>query len=71
MSLKEHEIMALRFLAGGPDQVGVITTEEQMAAALVYIDLEKRGYIIGDQQPTGGPLYTIAPNGLRALAHED
>jgi len=42
---KDHEKAALRFLASGPDVLGVVDSEEKLAAAMVFMDMEKVGLV--------------------------
>ena len=65
--MKPHERQALLFLASGPDQIGVIETDEQMAAAMVFIDLERRGYLTSQSMPEGGPVYSLSDAGVEAV----
>jgi hypothetical protein len=68
--LKPHEIMALEFLSRGPDCVGIIDSEEKMAAALIFIDLEKRGLVSNDR--IDGERWTsITPTGRAALKRSE
>ncbi len=61
------DIMALQFLTRAPgDCVGVIETEEQIAAALIYIDLERRGLVVSHKE-ADGPHYFITAAGMRHL----
>lgn len=64
--LKPHELQALEFLALGPDRIKVIADDATFAAALVFIELEKRGLAHIDKDD--GMLITISANGLSALA---
>lgn len=61
-----HEVMALQFLSRGPDCIGVVDTEEKLAAAMVFIELQKRGLVIGDPSDDG-PVWSILSAGRAAL----
>jgi hypothetical protein len=63
--LKPHEILALEFLRLGPDRIKVVENDETFAAALVFLDLEKRGFVHVDKDD--GMLITIAAAGMDAL----
>lgn len=67
--LKRVEIMALTLLrANGYDQVGVIDDENKLAAALVYENLEEKGFVMSILKQDGkGPMYYITAKGQRAL----
>lgn len=67
------ERMALDFLSRGPDRIAQIDTEEVFAAAVVYCDLSKRGFVTIDPDPAG-PIITITNAGraiLTAIAGAD
>ena len=68
--LQAHEMQALEFLAkAGHDCVGLIDTEEKLAAALVYHDLKQRGYILSTMSDDG-PVYWLSNAGkLEAVKH--
>lgn len=68
--LRNHEIQALEFLAKtGSDCVGVIDSEEKLAAILVYIDLRERGYILSTMSEDG-PIYFLSNAGkLETMKH--
>lgn len=68
MALRSHEIQALEFLSLGPDRIRVIEDEETLAAAMVFIELNKRGLVEID--PEDGMLVTINAAGRRALIGE-
>lgn len=57
--------MALRFLAKGPDRIRLIEDDNTFAAAMCYVDLEKRGLVTIDNED--GMLVTITPAGLDAI----
>lgn len=63
--LKPHEIQALEFLSKGPDRIKFIADDATFAAALVFLDLEKRGLAHIDNDD--GMLITISSEGLAAL----
>jgi hypothetical protein len=65
--LRPHELDALRFLAKGPDTVGVIDSEEKLAAAIVFSDLKLKGLVVATLGPDG-PTFHISPSGRRAIA---
>lgn len=65
-TVSEARTMALRFLAKGPDRIRLIEDENTLAAALCYVDLEKRGFVTIDNED--GMLVTITPAGLDAVA---
>jgi hypothetical protein len=53
--LKPHHLEALVFLQRHPgDEIGVIETEEQFAAAIVFSDLIGAGFVTGTLRPGGG-----------------
>jgi hypothetical protein len=63
--LKSHEQLAIDFLArNGTDCVGVIDTEEELAAAWLYVNLHTRGYLIATIGATG-PVYRLTSKGRR------
>lgn len=64
-ALKDHEVMALRFLMQGPDKIKTIDDENTMAAAVVYSGLAKRGFVHLDKDD--GCVITITQEGVRAL----
>lgn len=67
MTRDEARTAALNFInRAGCDCVGVIETESQLAAALIYEDLRKEGLLTATQT-TVGPLYSLTPAGLAAL----
>lgn len=69
MSKREAvDLMALKFLRdNGPDEIGFIETEEQFAAALLYLDLKKQG-LVESRNPKKGVVYwNISNAGLRKL----
>ena len=65
MVLRSHEIQALEFLSLGPDRIRVIEDDGTLAAAMVFIELNKRGLVEID--PEDGMLVTINAAGRRAL----
>jgi hypothetical protein len=67
--LREHELMALRFLAdNGPHQIGTIETEEQLAAALTFVALTHKGCVVGDVEAGLGSTYHLTAKGRDAIA---
>ncbi|EAQ34440.1 hypothetical protein NB311A_11882 [Nitrobacter sp. Nb-311A] len=54
-----------KVLAKGPDRIRLIEDENTLAAALCYVDLEKRGFVTIDNDD--GMLVTITPAGLAAI----
>lgn len=46
---EETEKLALNFLAKGPDTMGPVSSDEELAAALVFIELERRGLVNGNR----------------------
>lgn len=70
--LRSHEVIALQFLANGPHCIGEIDSDEKLAIAVVFADLQKRGFVISDPS-NNGPVFYISPAGLVALAspHEN
>jgi len=63
----ETEVIALNFIRKHKtDCVGKIVTEDQLAVALLYIDMEKRG-LLQSAPSKDGPVYSITPKGLRHL----
>jgi hypothetical protein len=63
--VKPHERVALESLAMAPDRIRTIADDNTFAAAIVYCDLEKRGWVTIDKDD--GMLVTISPRGLLAL----
>lgn len=63
--LRPHEIQALEFLMLGPDKIKTIADDNTMAAALVFADLERRGYVHIDKDD--GAVITISTAGRSAL----
>lgn len=63
--MKSHEIMALTYLSKTPDRIRVIEDDNTFAAAVLYCDLAKRGFVVIDNED--GMLVTITPAGLRAI----
>lgn len=68
IALRPHHLAALRFLAKGPDRIRLIEDDNTFAAALCYVDLEKRGFVTIDNED--GMLVTITPAGLARLGAE-
>ncbi|ABA04404.1 hypothetical protein Nwi_1142 [Nitrobacter winogradskyi Nb-255] len=68
IALRTHHLAALRFLAKDPDRIRLIEDENTLAAALCYVDLEKRGFVTIDNED--GMLVTITPAGLARLGAE-
>lgn len=68
VTVSEAQTMALRFLSNGPDRIRLIEDENTLAAALCYVDLEKRGLVTIDNDH--GMLVTITP-GLAAIAEAE
>jgi hypothetical protein len=64
--LLEHERQALEFLSLGPDQIGLVDSDDKFAAAIVFLDLTKRGFATYDEDPDG-PIFSITPAGKAAL----
>ena len=63
----EADIMALAFIKKHPgDCVGTIETEEQLAAAMIFIELKRRGLLMAEIGPDG-PRYFITKSGEREL----
>lgn len=68
-SRAEVDLMALRFLAAtGGDTMGVIESEEELAAALLYVDLKKRGLASSVSPERGTVVWTITEQGRAELA---
>jgi hypothetical protein len=65
----EVRAMALRFLSNGPDRIRLIEDDNTLAAAMCYVDLEKRGLVIIDNED--GMLVTITPAGLAAIPEDE
>lgn len=63
--MKDHERMALEFLSKAPDRIKLIEDDATLAAAMLYVQLEKRGLVVIDNDD--GMLITITPEGLSAL----
>lgn len=68
IALRTHHQAALRFLAKSPDRIRLIEDDNTFAAALCYVDLEKRGFVTIDNED--GMLVTITPAGLARLGAE-
>ena len=67
--LKPHELQALTFLAQGPDCIGTIDSEEKMAAALVFLDLERAGFV--SKSGAGEDMtFTLSAAGVEAVISE-
>jgi len=66
--LAEHHLMALRYLSTTPDRITTINDESTLAAALIYLQLEKIGLVTVDKDD--GMLVTITQAGLAALSGE-
>jgi hypothetical protein len=64
--LPEHEAMALWCLAQKPDCIGLIDTEEKMAAALTYVALVEKALAIATIG-ADGPTYQITPKGVSVI----
>lgn len=63
----EAETLALDFLAtNGPDEIGIIDSEEKIAAAMMFIELERRGFLT-HTQGEDGPIWEITEAGLGEL----
>jgi len=68
MNAETVQMMALDFLSKGSDTIGVIDNEEKMAAALVFLALERDGYAIRHFDNSKiGPSYSITQKGRRKL----
>lgn len=68
LQLRPHHIQALAFLQQHPgDEIGVVNTEEQLAAAFVYTELLRAGLITGTLRPGGGGV-CLTPRGEFAIA---
>jgi len=64
----EVDMMALCFLRdNGPDTIGILDTDEKFAAALVYLDLVKRGLVSSTNFGGGNVQHAITGAGLREL----
>ena len=68
--MKVHEEMAIRFIgSAGSDQVGLIDDGEKLAAALLYEQLRRDGYLISSlSDDGGGPVYRLSNKGKQSLA---
>jgi hypothetical protein len=64
--MTKSERQALEFLSLGPDCVGLIDTEEKLAAAILFCNLQQMGYAISEVGPDG-PIHRITPKGRAAL----
>lgn len=64
--LLDHEMVALQLLARAPHRVGTVDDMGKMAAALTFVDLERRGLV---QKCTVGedPLWALSPAGEAVL----
>jgi hypothetical protein len=68
MNLKPHEVQALEFMElVGSDCIGVIDSEEKLAAAFVFATLANRN-LMSVVMTNDGPLYSMTNAGMRALA---
>lgn len=68
--MQNHDRMALEFLQRvGSDTIGVIDNEEKMAAALIFVDLRKRGLVVASIGENG-PTYRLSNAGRAALREE-
>ncbi len=64
---KAVDRMALDFLDRvGSDCIGVIDTDAKLAAAIVFLDLNKRGLVIASLSDDG-PVYRLTSSGRAAL----
>lgn len=64
----EIDLMALRFLRDrGADTIGIIDTEEKFAAAMLYLDLVKQGFVSSTNFGGGNVQHSITDAGLRQL----
>lgn len=66
LDLAEHHLMALRYLSTTPDRITTINDEPTLAAAMIYMQLEKIGLVSVDNED--GMLVTITQAGLRVLS---
>lgn len=66
ITLYEAETLALAVLSQGPDEIGIIDSEEKMAAAMMFIELERRGFLTRTQGEDG-PIWDINEAGLAEL----
>lgn len=66
--MKDHERMALEFLRRGPDCIKLIEDENTLAAAMLYAQLEKQGFVTIDNDD--GMLVTITAAGEAAYEAE-
>jgi len=66
-TLEQARHMALTFIdKRGSDCIGVIDSEEKLAAAMIYEGLKRDGLLlaaIGDE----GPVYRVTPKGRAAI----
>jgi hypothetical protein len=67
--MKQHEIMALRYLSTTPDRIRTIEDENTFAAAILYTQLAKQGLVEIDNED--GMLVTITHAGVLALDGAD
>ena len=66
--LKAHEILALKYLAKGPDTIKEVT-EGNMAAVIVFEDLKRRG-LVEVIKDMSGLSYFISDRGRAALGED-
>lgn len=67
-SREEIDLMALRYLRDhGPDEIGIIDSEEKIAAALVYSDLKRQKLIDCVNPAPGVVLWDINDAGREKL----
>ena len=66
LDLLPHEIQALRFLEKGPDCIGLIDDESKLAAALMFVDLKRRG-LVTSVVSDDGPIWSLSDAGIAAL----
>lgn len=67
-TLKPYEIEALHFLSRGPDRITTISDDGTFAAAVVFLELGKRGLVHIDNED--GMLVTLSEAGRLALNEE-
>jgi hypothetical protein len=66
MKLDDTDIGALKFLTKGPDTMGPISNENELAAAFVFSELERIGYVT-HKLDGDNVIWTITDIGIEAL----
>ena len=65
--LREFELLALRFIGEQLAHcVGMIDSDEKFAAALTFLSLQQRGYLVSSLTPAG-PVYQLSDKGSESI----